>query len=459
MIGRLRRHGASLSPRTKRLLSTAAASYLARFGAVVTLLLTIPLARSTMTPDRFGLWMMLGSLLGFFAFADLGTGNGVLKRFSDAIHRDNHGEAGRVMLAGYACAVGSGLLLCIAWGLWIALAADPLIFAGTVAAGDRVEAQRGFTAFVLLFAVNLPLQLAQKFQLARQDGHWVGLTQLACSMASLIALPLALSNQASLPQLLLCTLGLQAAIQGLSSVVWLAHRGWIQQLTTVKFDFNTVASLYKTGMLFFVLQLSAGFAFQSDAFVITQLLGPAAYGDFAAIQRVFLSMSTLVGAALLGLWPAFGEAISRGDLAWARKTYLRSLWTGLLVMGSLCLLVTLSMPLIARHWLGMHTPPTLWLPVVLSVWTVLDTLGQITGSLLNGAGILRAQVLFAIVMAGSAFAAKWLLVPELGALGATSATILAYCVVSIPAQVWLLARLLNKPLGTPSLHSAKIPQV
>jgi len=49
---------------------------------------------------------------------------------------------------------------------------------------------------------------------------------------------------------------------------------------------------------------------------------------------------------------------------------------------------------------------------------VIEAIGQITGSLLNGAGILRAQVLVAIAMAASSFGAKWLLVGEFGASGA-----------------------------------------
>lgn len=444
MIRFLLRLGAGYSPRTRRLLGTAAASYGARFGAAATLIITIPLANATMAPDRFGVWMMLGAMLGFFAFADLGIGNGVLNRVSEAAHRQQPEEASRIMRAGYACTFAASLLLCTAWGLWVALADDPLAFAGSVAEPLRTEALRGFTAFVLLLALNLPLQLVQKFQLAYQDGHWVGVSQLACSLASLAALPIALWNRADLATLMFCTLGLQAAVNAVSTLWWFARSGLAPQLAEARVERHTLAPLLRTGGLFFALQLSAAFAFQSDAFVITQLLGPAAYGEFAAIQRIFLSMSTLVGAALVGLWPAFGHALTSGDVAWARKAYFRALLIGVGSMGGLSVLVTLGMPWIASDWLRAAVPPPLALPLVLSVWAVLETAGQVTGSLLNGAGMVRVQVVVAVAMAATSFGVKWLLVPVLGAWGAVVATIAAYSLISVPVQIWLLASLLGR---------------
>ena len=71
-----------LTPRTRRLITTAAASYLARFGSALTLLITIPLARHNLPAELFGVWMMLSTLVGFFSFADLGVGNGVLNRMT-----------------------------------------------------------------------------------------------------------------------------------------------------------------------------------------------------------------------------------------------------------------------------------------------------------------------------------------------------------------------------------------
>lgn len=445
----LARRLAAFTPRTRQLLGTTAASYLARVASAAVLLLTIPMARRLLEADRFGLWMMLGSLLAFFSFVDLGIGNGLMNRVSVALHRGRHTEVARTMIAGYFCTLACGLLLCGLWLAWLLLAADPLRFAGHLAPAHDSEARWAFSTFIVLVALGLPIQITQKLQLAHQQGHWIGLAQLAAALGTLVVLPAGLWCGLSLPGLLLCSLGLQVLVTGGSALAWLARMGQFPLLRQARLEGPTVTALLRTGSLFFVLQLCAAFAFQSDAFVISQLLGPAAYGDYAAIQRVFLSLSALAGAATVGLWPAFSEALARGDVPWARKTFLRSLLLGFVVMATLSTLITLGMPWITRHWLGMPSPPPAMLPLLLSIWVVLETLGQITGTLLNGADIVRAQVLVAVLMAAGAFGGKWLLVAEFGNWGAVLATLVAYAAISVPTQLWLLFRIFGHPQRLP----------
>ncbi len=425
----------------RRVFNTAAAGYLARFGSAATLLVTIPLARHQLAPELFGVWMMLSALLGFFVFADLGVGNGVLNRMTAAFSKGDRAEAASVIVAGYFCTGATALLLLLAWSAWCLLAVDPLRFAGTISAPHHAEVLRAFCAFVGLMSLNLPLGLVQKLQLGCQDGQWVGVTQFSASMISLAAIPLALYLQLDLSLLVLASLGTQVLANLLSSLLWLQRRGYLGSLRSAFLRRAQVLALLHDGSWFFILQLSAAFAFQSDAFVIAQLLGQPAYGDFAAVQKIFFSLSSLFGAALLGLWPAFGEALNNGDLAWAGRTLRRALLTGLAVMGSLCLTAVLAMPWLSRVWLHMEIPPPMLLPAMLAIWTVMDTLSAICASFLNGAGVLRAQVLVALAMAALSFAGKWWLVARLGTAGAPMATLLAYSLISAPAIVYLLRQL------------------
>jgi hypothetical protein len=65
-------------------------------------------------------------------------------------------------------------------------------------------------------------------------------------------------------------------------------------------------------------------------------------------------------------------------------------------------------------------------------------MGNVSGAVMNAAGLLRPQVIAATTMAAVAFAGKWFLVPILGAQGATLATLCAYIAISMPIQVVIL---------------------
>ncbi|MDP9123118.1 MAG: hypothetical protein M3N82_00695 [Pseudomonadota bacterium] len=438
----LRRLIATLDERSTRLLVTAAATYLGRFGSGIAVLVTIPMARATLAPDMFGVWMMLSSLLGFFGFADLGIGNGVLNRVIAANATGNRAELRRTIVAGYACTFTMGILIALLWAAWVHVADRPTAIAGKLPASVDAEVLGAFTIFILLLAVNLSASLIQKVQLGSQQGHWVGGTQFVAALCTLIAVPLALHYRAGLTALVLGSLGMQVAANLVSTVLWLRRSAlFAAGVEATSVTRERVVVLLRTGILFFGLQLAVAFAYQSDAIVLTQVIGQRAYGDFAVVQKLFLFVSLILSSGLAGLWPAFGDAIARGDMRWARRILGRSLAiAGTFALAAAAALI-LAMPSLTRHWLHVDVSPPLALTMALGAWTVVDAMGAVSGAFMNGANVLRAQVIFAVTMATLAFAGKWMLTPILGAPGAVLATLLAYGVTSFPGQVFIFKRI------------------
>jgi O-antigen/teichoic acid export membrane protein len=437
-----------LDHRSRRILVIAATSYAGRLGSALAVLVTIPLAKASLPPDLFGVWMMISGLVGFFAFADLGVGNGVLNRITIAHAAGDLKEQHRVMRAGYACTCAVAAVLLAAWFGWVALAPVATVVAGNIVPEHRSEVLWALHAFVVLLAVNIPASLIQKKQLGVQRGQWVGHTQLGAALGTLIGVPTALQLGGGLPGLVLGSLGMQVAANLLSSWLWYRKRSsidpWLLPSGNYLPERQVVASLLRTGSLFLMLQLAAAFAFQSDAIVLVHVLGQTAYGDFAVVQRVFLAASSILLAGLAGLWPALGEALASGDAAWVKRTLFRSYAFVFSVMATTCLLLAFFMPKIVLFWVGMHTPPPAALIVVLALWTVTEALGNVSGVFLNAAGLLRAQIVLAVLMGTAAFLGKWILVGLLGAWGTVLATLIAYSVISIPMQIHLISRHLRK---------------
>jgi hypothetical protein len=97
-----------------------------------------------------------------------------------------------------------------------------------------------------------------------------------------------------------------------------------------------------------------------------------------------------------------------------------------------------GMSWILEHWVKSSVQPVWGLILVLAIWTVIEGVGNVAAAFMNGTNILRAQLLLSVAMASSAFAAKWLLTPVLGATGAVFGTILAYSLISVPGQIYVL---------------------
>lgn len=421
-----------------RVLATAGASYIGRFGAGIVVLVTVPMARAALTPELFGVWMMLTALLGFFSFADLGIGNGVLNRVTQARAANDAKLLQRVIGSGYVCTGAAGILLLLAWCAWLAFGAVPVAVAGRISPANAPEVLAALSTFAVLIAVNIPATLVQKAQLGSQQGHWIGITQLVSALVAVVAVPLILHAKGPLFALILATLGAQT-LGNLVSTVWWLRRNRIFRGAGLRdlVDAKTLRGLLRIGSQFFALQVAVALAFQSDAIVITQNLGQAVYGDFAVVQKLFLFVSMLLSSSLLGLWPAFGDAIARNDMVWARRVLVRSL----LVAGSFASVASLTLVLtigwITTHWLKTTFAPPLSLCIVLGIWTVVDAMGAVSGVFMNGANLVRIQVVLALTMAATAFAGKWYLTPLLGPTGAVLATLIAYSLISVPGQFFI----------------------
>jgi len=428
-----------------RVIAVAGATYLGRFGQGIVVLITLPMARQALSPELFGIWMMLSALLAFMAFADLGIGNSVLNKVTHAQATNDHAGLRRTLASGYAVTSGIGVVCLLGWLVWSQVSPEPTALAGTITRAHHAEVMSALTVFAVVLAVNIPASLIQRVQLGMQQGYWIGTTQFAAALITLAAVPLVLRGGGGVAALVAATLGVQACANVVNTVVWMRANDMVRLSSwTGALDASTMLALLRTGGMFCLLQLAAAFTFQSDAIVITHALGPTAYGDFAVIQRLFLFVSMVMSAAMVGLWPAFGDALARGEIAWVRRVLLRSLVGTFVVMGTLCVLLTLSMDWVMKLWLGTpHTVP-FGLTALLASWALVESLGLIVASLLNGANMIRAQVLLALVMASAAFGGKWLLVGWIGVEGPVLATLIAYCCIAIPGQALLVRSLFRR---------------
>jgi len=110
--------------------------------------------------------------------------------------------------------------------------------------------------------------------------------------------------------------------------------------------------------------------------------------------------------ALAPLWPAYGEAIARGDMAWVRQTLRRSL---ALAVGSATVfslaLVVLG-PRIIIAWVGNEINPPLILLIAFAIWKIVEAGGNALAVFLNGAHVVKAQVIVSILTCIAALTMK-----------------------------------------------------
>src|SRR5688500_16255025 len=65
-------------------------SFLAKGGSVIINLLLVPITIDYVNPTQYGIWLTLSSVIAWFGFFDIGLGNGLKNKLTEAIAKGDH---------------------------------------------------------------------------------------------------------------------------------------------------------------------------------------------------------------------------------------------------------------------------------------------------------------------------------------------------------------------------------
>lgn len=423
--------------RNRRLVLATASAGIARVASIPATLVTLPLVVRYLGPERFGMWVTLTSLIAILTFVDLGLGNGLLNAIAGADAQDDKKAA-------LAYVSGSFFsLLCLASFLGASFALiyphvpwHELLNVSTP--GARAEAGPAVAISVICFLVSMPLGLAQKVYMGYQDSFIASLWTLAGTLLGLLGVVIGVGLEAEFPWLLLAFVGGPVTTVLLSSLhLFAVQRPWLRPRVTA-INGTAVRRLMGIGAMFFVLGLAGAIGFQSDNLVIAQILGSREVGQYAVPSKVFFFIPTLIGLGLAPLWPAYREAIIRGETEWVQRTFKRSVKLSILVSGLLTLVIVVFGRDLVQMWTGGTIRPSLGLLVGLGLWSIVCSVSLPIAMLLNGMNAVRFQIIAASTMAVSNILLSIALVDLIGVAGAAYGSVISqFLCVLVPSTRYL----------------------
>ncbi len=435
------------SERNRRAFTSTTAGLALRGSSFVVVLVTVPLTLGFLGPVRFGLWMTIASVVALLGATDLGIGNGVLNNVArafgqgDAMAVRRYLASGFAALAGISAAFGALFLVVypiLPWAKLYNVAGDP-----TAAS----EAGPATAAFVATFLLGVPLGLVGQVRNAYQEGFVQSAFAGLGNVTTLGLLLLAIWARASLPILVLAmTAGpIMVAIINLAVLVRL-QRPWLAPRRS-DVTIGALRSVIGVGLAFMVMQIAYAVAFSSDWLVVAQVVGPVAVAEYSVVYRLFSIPAGLALVALMPLWPAYREAISRSDIIWVRLTLRRSLLVTIVATVPLAVGLSIVGPVIVSLWTQRGLTPAYGLYPAIGAFTVAFAVAAVFQMLLNGAQAMRFQVSTMVLMAVLNITASIFLASRIGVAGVALGSVLAVVVVLIlPAAVYvprLLRRLEN----------------
>ena len=421
-----------------RLFTSAGATTFARLSTVAMLLGIMAIGARRLTPEQFGLWAILYTLMNFAPALDFGfrysLGNRLtaLKAEPDAPSRQRDAFLAVFHLEMLVAAVEGALCLII----------GPLLDWGAifhiVEPAFRLEARHVFPLACCLMVLNHPLSLAASALFADQRITLASAAAVVQAVVLVVAFWLGTLTHSFthlvivfFSSYLLCGAGV--------TVLLFAKMGWRWRWIELRKQVAAIASMSRQSFDFFWLS-AASVTAVSIGPLVTGIVGGGAQsaGDFMLVQRFFSLLITVHLAALAPLAPAFTLHARQGDWDWVRaklKFCARVIWPLLFIGGSAVLLI--AHPLLLRIWTG-HWLANFPLAALLALSAILAGWANTYSILLNSLGAIRPQAILAVVMIAPVVILPAVLGQRLGAPGVA----LAACLCTIPAAIgcWIFAK-------------------
>lgn len=406
---------------------------------VVSGLILVTLAWRALGADGFGLWAAITALSPLIALGDLGVGFALVNLVATAVGRDDRAAVRQAIAMAVALSTAMALVLTafllaaytwVDWPAWFNLPADTAHAPGL--------AVLTYAACRLLL---LPLGVAGKLRAGLQQNFVNNVCDAAGVLLSVGFFFVAWHLGAGLPLLLLAS-GAGPVIAAIGNWLGFAGRGVVPRMRDL--EMTCMWPMLRLGVLFFVLNLATLLSSAGDNMVAVRLLGPTATAELAIANKIIMVGQAVLGVALMPLWPAFTEAIARRDGLWIRRALLFSFAAS----GAAGLLLSILFLCGANWAIALWLKSDVSLPADLlfanAAWLVLQALGVVAAMFLNGASVVRFQIVQALCFGVVAFGLKLILAPRLGSAGIVWATDIAYFATELPVDLWFIHRWLSR---------------
>jgi len=405
--------------------------------SILTSLLLVPLTIDYLTPTKYGAWLTLTSVIGWFVFFDIGLGNWLRNKFAEAKAEENDVLAKVYVSTTYAIITIISIILFIAF-----FVVNQFLDWGKIlnVSTDLKEIEYLVLVVYTVFCFQFIVKLINVIFIADQKPAISSAINTLGSLISLLMVYVLIKTTHGSLLYLGASFSLINLIIPLIVSVFVfngSYKKYSPSFDTI--DFSKSKELLGLGVRFFITQIAAIIVTATDNIIIAQLFGSeevvvynVSYKYFAVISMVFTIITS-------PYWSAFTEAYVKKDIIWIKETIIKISKLWLLVLLLLIVMLLLS-NYFYQLWIGDRVTIPFKLSLVMAMWAILGTSIMIFGSFLAGVNKIQLSLYHSIFASIvniplSILFAKYF---EMGSVGVILASVVCIFprIIFQPIQYW-----------------------
>lgn len=401
----------------------------------------VPLILNFLDAERYGIWLTLSSILAWFSFFDIGLGNGLRNRLTEAFANKDFDLARTYVSTTYAILAMIFLLVLILF-----FVINPFIDWQTVLNTNVVGSNElseiasiVFAFFILGFYFKL---IGTILMADQRPGVSNSFGPLGNLFSFLIILILTKTTEGSLFILATVFSIIPVAVVGIASLYFFSKDYKRFSPSFVYVDLSKSKDLLSLGVKFFLFQTASIVFFSTTNFLIAQFENQEMVAAYNVAYKYLFTINMVYGIVLMPFWSAVTDAYVKKDFIWLknslRKLNIISISLVFILIGALLL-----SPVIYHYWVGDKLNIPFALSLAITIYLIQQVIVAPFSVFINGIGKLKLG-LYLIIMGLVLFIPlAYILGKNYGAIGVVVSMILVQVPASTiqPIQIY---KILNK---------------
>lgn len=359
--------------------------FLKGFGIMISLII-VPLTLGYLNEYEYGIWITLNTILTWIYYFDIGLGNGLRNKLTEAI-ASNDLKLGKVYVSTtlFLLIMISGIM-CIC-----TLFANQFINWNEILNINKPIDNLNTIVNIVLICVCLSFSLRTvgTIHISYQN-PWVN--DLLTVLGSLLSLIwIYCLTKWSEPSLLKVAIAFSLSpliIYIISYPVTFIkkYKSISPSIRHIKFKY--AKSLTGLGVKFFFLQIACLVLFSTSNVIVSNIFTPAEVTPYSIANKYFNVVVMVFNIVINPIWSAITDAYSRKDLSWIKNS-MRKLFFIMLGFDILLLIMVLVSKFIFSIWIGSKTEISYSLSLSIAVFNIVYLFSILYSAYSNGVGHLK----------------------------------------------------------------------
>ena len=296
--------------------------------------LVVPILILFLGKIEYGVWITIFSIVNWIFTFDLGIGQGLRNKLTEALSGNDYLKASQIISTSYIfISIFSLVILLIGIGfIYFVNFQDLLNYKGK--SNLYLE---NFVFLSLFFTiVNFTLSLYKNLYLAVHKSFMVELVNVFFQTFYLIVILIWLyfNLEKSLINLILIFGVINFIVSVIATFVFFKIQEKVS-FSFINFNLKEGRLLFKLGGKFFIINISLLVILSTDNIIISNLLGPSFVTDYFTIQKVFQVLIVVFTVVLSSSWGLYSEALTNKDFNWIKGNLkkMNIYFLGILIFG------------------------------------------------------------------------------------------------------------------------------